>query len=473
MSHIPGRATPTGVLRAAIGIPVVLATMAADAVRRPSGKRGRSDHDVGPATQGVDPSSGKPADLDIDPTPLTLETFFHSPRYLQPDAAREALEQRGARVERQPFAASEAMIVAAEARLGFRLPETLRRLYRRMNGGYIGRVHVALKTDPRLGHAAWRGAFAVDFATLAGVHELRTIAQRCKELRHAPEEAPPGADKLVILQVRHGDMTLLDYSRGAEPRVLIVDYDKPRGLDPIDVAFEDFDAFFAALRRQREPASVLASAVADFGPPLGDVPQSLRARFFWGRGRVHCFLENALRHQPGFEPAREASEALMAQTEKRLGVQLPPALRALWRIKNGGGVACRFVDAAPRGGSSHLEVMRFPVPLEYVVSLAELSDRIVFPPNEVPWKAQFPEPERLIVLEASHTRLLMLDYRGCTDNEPAVRVVDGLHSGAPQELLHAERFSDLVARLRPRLRGLEEVAQPFAATEAVAAQPAP
>jgi hypothetical protein len=409
-------------------------------------------------------------ELDIDPAPLSLETFFHSPRYLQPNAAIQALEQRGAaRIEKRPFAANEAMIAAAEARLGFRLPEMLRRLYRRMNGGYVGRVYVALKSDPRPLSADWRGAFTVDFSTLAGVDELRTIAQWCQDSEHAPEDVPPDADKLVILQVRRGDMTLLDYARGAEPRVLIVDHDKARGLDPVDVAFESFDAFFAALRRRRAPSSVHASAVQDFGPPLGEVPDALRAQSFWGQGRVHAFLENALRCQPGCAPARVADDALIARTEARLRVQLPPALLALWRFKNGGGVSCRFDDAAALlGASSCLEVMRFPVPLEHVVSLAELSDRIVFPPDEVPWKTQFSEPERLIVLEASHTRLLMLDYRGRKGSEPAVRLVDGLHSGAPQELLHAESFSGLLGRLRPRLRGLEDVALPLASAERAA-----
>lgn len=64
-------------------------------------------------------------DLLIDPNPITPDTLFSGPA--RSEATREALAFRGDRVEKEPGAADEGAIVAAEMRLGVRLPETLRR----------------------------------------------------------------------------------------------------------------------------------------------------------------------------------------------------------------------------------------------------------------------------------------------------------------------------------------------------------
>jgi hypothetical protein len=51
-----------------------------------------------------------------------------------------------------------------------------------------------------------------DVAHLSPLKKLRTVRAH--------------ADKLLVLQARHGDMTLLDYSRPGEPQVSIVDFDR-------------------------------------------------------------------------------------------------------------------------------------------------------------------------------------------------------------------------------------------------------
>jgi hypothetical protein len=117
-------------------------------------------------------------ELDIDPTPLTLGTFFKSPGYWRRNASRQALEERGAIVEKPPLAASEDMIAAAEARLGIRLPETLRTLYGVMNGGHVGWLYVPLTANPKPVYDDWRGAFSIDYSSLAPLEELRTVAGR-------------------------------------------------------------------------------------------------------------------------------------------------------------------------------------------------------------------------------------------------------------------------------------------------------
>lgn len=130
--------------------------------------------------------------------------------------------------------------------------------------------------------------------------------------------------------------------------MLIVDYDRS-AEDPVDIAFEDFDAFFAALRRARPD-----------------------------RDRVR-------RREDGSEPKLAADDALIAETQTRLGVTLPAGLVTLWRDKNG-----RSVPTLHRRRRGHA----VPVPLEYFVSLADLSDRIVFSQGEMPWKERYSGADR-------------------------------------------------------------------------------
>ena len=75
--------------------------------------------------------------------------------------------------------------------------------------------------------------------------------------------------------------------------------------------------------------------------------------------------------------------------------------------------------------------------------------------------SQLVSPGRLVVLDAEQARLLLLDYRGRADHDPAVRVVGGLERSMLREVLHLARFDELLARLRPQLRGFEDVAQPW------------
>ncbi|MDQ0011768.1 hypothetical protein J2W23_000132 [Variovorax boronicumulans] len=403
---------------------------------------------------------GEP-ELDIDPAPLRPDNFFASPAYWRTNAAREALAQRGTTVEKPPFAASEEMIAATEARLGFRLPDTLRQLYGRMNGGYVGWLYVPLKADAGPFYDDWRGAFSIDYSSLAALDKLRTVAEHYEDFTHEPEDVPAGADKLVVLQARYGDMTLLDYTRGPQARVLIVDFGKQPGVEPVDVAFENFDDFFAALRRERPHRGGARTVARDLGPPLGDAPEALRTPMFWGEAQPHFFYLNAVQRKDGSEPQLLADDALIAQTEARLGVRLPSALVALWRVKNGGGVSCRWVDIADSEEQPYTEALRYLMPMEHLASLAELSDRIVFPPGETPWKASFEEPQQLVVLEADHGRVVMLDYRGRTADDPAVLVVDDLDRGPPRELLCFEGFDGLLRRLRPKSLGYEDVAKPW------------
>ena len=422
-----------------------------------------------PAAAGIAPTpEGLPADdeaavepeieLDVDPTPLTLDTFFVSPEHWRTNAAREALELRSGPVRKPPLAADDDVIAAAETRLGVRLPDTLRALYRKLNGGYVGWLYLPLVPNPGPFYDDWRGAFSIDYSSLAPLDKLRTVAEHYSDFTHDPEDLPANAEHLIVLQARYGDMTLLDYSAGPRPRVLIVDYDKAAGEDPVDLVFEDFDQFFAALRGERGRLRS-ETPTRNLGAPMEEAPEDQRASRFWGKSDPHPFYRNAIQREDGTEPKMAADGALVAATQDRLGLGLPVDLVALWEERNGGGVATRFVRFAEGAAVRDVEVMRRPVPLEYVVTLDVLSDRLDFASNETPWKRRHPGSDRLVVLEADHERAVLLDYRDRPDDDPAVLAVDDL-SRPLVEALRFERFADLLARLRFQRGGWDDVSAP-------------
>lgn len=386
-------------------------------------------------------------EVDIDPTPLTPGTFFRSPGYWRVNASREAMEGRGSIVEKSPLAARDDMIVATEARLGVQLPPTLRNLYRVMNGGYVGWLFVPLKANPQPTYEDWRGAFSIDYSSLAPLEKLKTVAEHYDGFTHDPEDVPAEAGYRIILQARYGDMTLLDYAHGPQPRVLIVDYDKRVGDDPIDIVFEDFDTFFAALRRQRDRTANAGPRRQALRRPLREVPESERPQRFWGTAGPHAFYANAEARKNDFKPKLAADDVLISQTQARLGVALPASLIDLWRVKNGGSVSSRYVAATGGGAVKDREVMRYPVPLEYLVSLADLSDRISFPPGEIPWKERHAGGDKLVVLEADHGRVVLLDYRDPQGADPGVLLINDLDTDSLAEALHFGSFDDLLRRL--------------------------
>ena len=397
-------------------------------------------------------------ELDVDPSPLALDTFFVSPEHWRTNAAREALEARSGPVRKPPLAADDEMIATAETRLGVRLPDTLRALYRKLNGGYVGWLYLPRVPNPGPFYDDWRGAFSIDYSSLVPLDKLRTVAEHYSDFTDDPEDVPANAEHLIVLQARYGDMTLLDYSAGPRPRVLIVDYGKAPGQDPVDLVFDDFDQFFAALRGERGRLRT-ETPKRDLGAPMEEAPEDQWAGRFWGKSGPHAFYGNAIQRKDGTEPKMAADSALVAATQDLLGLELPASLVALWQERNGGGVATRFVRFTEGATVRDVEVMRRPVPLEYVVTLAVLSGRIDFGPNETPWGRMHPGADRLVVLEADHERAVLLDYRDRPGDAPAVLAVDDL-SRPLDEALRFERFDDLLARLRFQRGGWDDVSAP-------------
>lgn len=388
------------------------------------------------------------AELDIDPRPLTPQTFYIARGYWKRDALFDALQGRGEPVVRKREAASEGDILAAEQRLGVRLPDSLRDLYKMMDGGYVGWMYVPLKADPGPFYDDWRGAFSIDYSSLNSLHQLRTVKDHYEDFTDDPDEMPANADKLVMLQARYQDMTLLDYSQGPEARVRVVDFDE-RPEQSTAVEFPDFDRFFAALRREYpEKVTTGDRLLAYRKKPVADYMPAQQPSEFW-RADPHVFANIAASRKDGSEPKKKADDDLVVATQARLGVTLPPVLVDLWRYQNGGVLAARHLQISKSDAPyDECELPEQLMPMEYFATLADVSDRITYPEGETPLRERHPGAERLVVLQAKDGEALLLDYRGNT-LEPGVLLVEDLDN---KHLASAKRVNSF-ALLLERVRG--------------------
>ena len=193
----------------------------------------------------TDETSDEPQ-LDLDPTPITPETFFTSPYHGHKDPETGELKTEAKLTDDQ--------IAAEETRLGITLPPLLKQLYQRQNGGGVGWMFVPLKADPKPISADWRGAFSIDYCDLTPLTDLGTMFDaQCAWLDPDDDadadEFVENAKQIIPLSMRYMDCTVLDYSQPGPPRAGIVDYDG--GGEP-DIWFETFEDLFAALRRERD-----------------------------------------------------------------------------------------------------------------------------------------------------------------------------------------------------------------------------
>lgn len=187
----------------------------------------------------------------LDPQPPTLENFFYARHYSQ---------------KRSPVAGVDELAAAVahtERRLDIRLPELLRQLYLRQNGG-----HTDFENFPKSPEAAH--VFADHDAMFAqwdhpfpgqGVNPLEklcTIGELSDGISFgADDENPwrekvPEVDRLIVVNGHGSDIFLcLDYRGGVrEPRIARLD--DTRWDATLKCVFEcsDFATLFAGLRRE-------------------------------------------------------------------------------------------------------------------------------------------------------------------------------------------------------------------------------
>lgn len=385
----------------------------------------------------------------IDPNPLTEATFFRSPGYWTSDALDEAMEGRGRPFDKHARGASAEEITQVEARLGVRLPDGLRRLYGIMDGGYVGEMYVPASSLP-LPHNDWRGAFSIDYSSLVPLKALRTVEEHYNDWTDDSEDIPKGAEKLIVLQARYGDMTLLDYNDGPEARVLLVDFEK--NGDMKDVAFDNFDRFFEQLRRPI-PEPNPSFARLDFRTvPLSSLPLEARPAAFWS-GDAHRYANIAAGTEGAVKPKPKADDDLLAETEARIGLTLPDTLKAYLRERNGGAVAYGFLDwpyangeAEGHGTDGEVHLFEALAPAEYIATLGQLSDRVRFTDGETPWRDSVDDTDRLVVLQATQKASILLDYRA--PGEPIVTRALHLSERGLDDARSYDTFGGLVGKLR-------------------------
>ena len=183
----------------------------------------------------------------IDPDGPTVDSFF--------EADERAWDWT---------AKAEAAIGAAEARLGVKLPETLKALYRRRNGGM---TDYFLATDSPDAPLEFEGDEAVREADdlwrtvlpgfdLAALERLESLGAIGDGIDLGSEEeswraALPEIDRLIALSNHGSDLWLcLDYAEAAsEPSVVLFDATAPDRPGRITFRRPDFARFFAGLRR--------------------------------------------------------------------------------------------------------------------------------------------------------------------------------------------------------------------------------
>lgn len=192
--------------------------------------------------------------IEIDPNPPTLETFFHARHYSDQDGEISQAEQNE-RIRR------------FEEQNGVHLPDLLRSLYQRQNGGHTSYQFVPAHAEPD--HVfegfnpypeferSWLTAFPDN--DLYPLEQVRTIGWFSDQIDFAGEarlwrRRVPDADQLLVLNSHGSEFFLcLDYRQDRDvPKVVKLASNFECDEFDVDFTYESFDAFFYATRREHE-----------------------------------------------------------------------------------------------------------------------------------------------------------------------------------------------------------------------------
>jgi SMI1 / KNR4 family (SUKH-1) len=178
--------------------------------------------------------------------PVTAETFFdwhhHSNKDYEADALKDTAYVR------------EADIAAREAELGVTLPEGVRALYLRQNGGGLRDVYAG----------DWRVPLEDDLTPFSGyeelvpLHSMRSLYESISDYAYEEQSEmfPKGAKRMIVLAQWYRETLFLDYRGGDVPRVGFFDFDRSENLQDDSwqdeaVFWESWETFFAQLYRQK------------------------------------------------------------------------------------------------------------------------------------------------------------------------------------------------------------------------------
>lgn len=146
--------------------------------------------------------------------------------------------------------ATGAEIIAAETRLGLRLPKALRLAYAFRNGGATGFLVVPTLNASEPGPDDYRSAFVNEW--LVKLERISTLGAHPEAPSHAhspeTEELLADSESVLVLAASDAQFTLLDYSTSDEPKVFVQSFD-PLGEPELNVTFETFNAFMSSMVR--------------------------------------------------------------------------------------------------------------------------------------------------------------------------------------------------------------------------------
>lgn len=155
------------------------------------------------------PQPGTAAELTILPGPVTAANMF-GPYQGADDFARAAFtRQNDKKPVRQPKAANDLALDAAEARLGFALPDGLRAIYKFKNGGSAPDLVVPKRPQPRPLNEDWADAFG-GYEELYSLERLRTVHDSVLDYAYEDEADafPEGARQMLVLAQWYRETTL-------------------------------------------------------------------------------------------------------------------------------------------------------------------------------------------------------------------------------------------------------------------------
>lgn len=172
--------------------------------------------------------------------PVTPDTFFH------PRTPDDEITQ-----------ISEAGISAIEDSLGLALPDTLRQIYRKQDGGYLRRM--CLVEDGAAPPQTIMDVFDPfgGSSTLDPCSSLEPLATSFSNIADPDNKDAhahlftDGTDKMALLAQWYMQSLFLDYNQPGPPRIGFVDFDDVNWASHVRY-WADFDTFFSQLRLYEE-----------------------------------------------------------------------------------------------------------------------------------------------------------------------------------------------------------------------------
>ncbi|MFK7753447.1 MAG: SMI1/KNR4 family protein [Sedimentitalea sp.] len=362
-------------------------------------------------------------------TPQTLLSSYRGSQDYSNTALTRITAHSGRKPDRVPFAANDLAISETEMRTGFKLPNTLKQIYKLKDGGSTHNIRIAKVSNPSATYDDWESAFG-GYDDLHSLKSLRTVHESILDFASEDETDafPEGAKRMLILAQYYQQTTFLDYRNSGEPRVGIADFDQDNWEEK-GLWFDGFDAFFAKLARvesdwERPQAVQKLSSKG---------PSPAHADGFWRFG-------GAADHG--------VDDIIWSEAEQRLGLPLPVILRPFLSAANGGTPHFNLLPELSTEMEQDDRFELFPggglLGVHLWVPLKTLSDRLTFTFAHTPWADLWRDSEKLIVLSARFDTALMLDYRfGDTPKVLFVKSLDDVKSA-----IDLGRVDEFCTRLR-------------------------